>query len=222
MKEAEPQIVYVVDDDASICNSLSNLLSSAGFRSEIFNSSSGFLSRLSSDIPSCLILDVTMPNSNGLDFQAELISSDCRIPVIFLTGQADVSMSLRAMKAGAVDFLLKPYHDAELLDAVAVAIDRDRSRREAENETIKVMKRYESLSAREQEVMALVTSGLMNKQAAWKMGLSEITVKVHRGNAMRKMRARTFVDLVKMAGAVLAQAEENANRGNTMGQMQIH
>ena len=192
-------IVYVVDDDASIREALKSLLASMGMRVEVFGSAAEFLNSTLADIPSCLVLDVRLPGVSGLDFQAELTKANIQVPIIFITGHGDIPMTVRAMKAGAVEFLTKPIRDQDLLDAVQLALDKDRMRREAEKALSEVRARYESLTPREQEVIALVTAGLMNKQIAAEMDVSEITAKVHRGNVMRKMGAKSLAELVRMA-----------------------
>jgi FixJ family two-component response regulator len=189
----------VVDDDPSLREALGNLLRSVGLRVELFNSAPAFLE---SDLPSaagCLILDVRLPGLSGLDLQAELTREDVRIPIVFITGHADVPMSVKAMKAGAIDFLTKPFRDQDLLDAVRAALDPDRQRRLNEEKTSGLQASFDSLSPREREIMGYVTDGLMNKQIAYEIGVSEITVKIHRGNVMRKMGAKSFADLVRMA-----------------------
>ncbi|MBV9066430.1 MAG: response regulator transcription factor [Methylobacteriaceae bacterium] len=198
-RQPPQSIVYVVDDDISVRNSLSNLFRSVDLSVETFDSPAAFLQRELLDIASCIVLDIRMPGSSGLDFQAALRRSGIEIPIIFLTAYADIQMSVQAMKAGAVDFLTKPYRDQDLLDAVAAAIDRDRHRRENQTAASKLRARFQTLSRREQEIMALVTGGLMNKQAAVEAGISETTVKIHRGNVMQKMGAKSFADLVRMA-----------------------
>ena len=192
-------IVYVVDDDASIREALKSLLASMGMRVEVFGSAAEFLKSTLADIPSCLVLDVRLPGVSGLDFQAELTKANIQVPIIFITGHGDIPMTVRAMKAGAVEFLTKPIRDQDLLDAVQLALEQDRARREAEKAVSEVRARYESLTPREQEVIALVTAGLMNKQIAAEMDVSEITAKVHRGNVMRKMGAKSLAELVRMA-----------------------
>jgi FixJ family two-component response regulator len=192
-------IVFVVDDDPSVREALSSLFRSVGLQVELFGSAAEFLQRKRPDGASCLVLDIRLPGVSGLDFQGQLLKADIRTPIIFMTGHGDIPMSVRAMKAGAVDFLAKPFRDQDMLDAVAAAIQRDRQAREAEHAEAALRAAYESLTAREREVMALVTSGLMNKQAAGQLGLSEITVKIHRGQAMRKMKAKSLADLVRMA-----------------------
>ena len=192
-------IVYVVDDDASIREALKSLLASMGMRVEVFGSAAEFLKSTLADIPSCLVLDVRLPGVSGLDFQAELTKANIQVPIIFITGHGDIPMTVRAMKAGAVEFLPKPIRDQDLLDAVQLGLEQDRARREAEKAVSEVRGRYESLTPREQEVIALVTAGLMNKQIAAEMDVSEITAKVHRGNVMRKMRAKSLAELVRMA-----------------------
>jgi FixJ family two-component response regulator len=211
MKEAQsPQsIVYVVDDDASIRNSLLNLFRSVDLTVEVFESPARFLRRQLADVPSCLVLDIRMPGSSGLDFQTELGRLGIEIPVVFLTAHGDVKMSVQAMKAGAMDFITKPYREQEILDAVAAALERDRKRREADATALDIRLRFENLSNREQEIMALVTSGLMNKQAAAEAGISETTVKIHRGNVMQKMRAQSFADLVRMADTLQIRREKS-------------
>jgi FixJ family two-component response regulator len=210
MKEPRPpqSIVYVVDDDASVRNSLLNLFRSVDLTVEAFESPARFLRRQLADVPSCLVLDIRMPGSSGLDFQTELGSLGIEIPVVFLTAHGDVKMSVQAMKAGAIDFITKPYREQEILDAVAAALERDRKRREADATALDVRLRFEKLSNREQEIMALVTSGLMNKQAAAEAGISETTVKIHRGNVMQKMRAQSFADLVRMADTLQIRREK--------------
>jgi FixJ family two-component response regulator len=201
MKQAQPSesIVYVVDDDVSVRNSLANLFRSVCLPVEVFSSPVSFLEHPFADVASCIVLDIRMPGSNGLDFQTELATADIRIPIIFLTGHGDIQMSVQAMKAGAIDFLSKPYREQDILDAVRAALERDRRRREDEIAVRDLRTRYESLSKREQQVMALVTSGLMNKQAAAEAGISETTIKIHRAHVMQKMRAASFAELVRMA-----------------------
>jgi len=192
-------IVYIVDDDVSVRNSLSNLFRSIDLSVDAFDSPTSFLQRELLEIPSCIVLDIRMPGSSGLDFQTELRRFGVKIPIIFLTAHADVQMSVQAMKAGAVDFLTKPYREQDILDAVVAALERDRKRRQNDMASLELRMRFETLSKREQEVMALVTSGLMNKQAAAEAGISETTVKIHRGNVMQKMGAKSFAELVRMA-----------------------
>jgi FixJ family two-component response regulator len=200
MEGSEPQsIVYVVDDDASIRDGLRSLLASMGMQVDVFGSAAEFLRSTLPDIPSCLVLDVRLPGVSGLDFQAELTKAGIQVPIIFISGHGDIPMTVRAMKAGAVEFLVKPVREQDLLDAVQIGLDRDRARRESENTVSAMRVRYNSLTPREQEVIALVTSGLMNKQIAAEMDVSEITAKVHRGNVMRKMDAKSLADLVRMA-----------------------
>ena len=201
MEEAQRpgSIVYIVDDDVSVRNSLSNLFRSIDLSVEAFDSPTSFLQRELLDVASCIVLDIRMPGSSGLDFQTELRRFGVKIPIIFLTAHADVQMSVQAMKAGAVDFLTKPYREQDILDAVVAALERDRKRRQNDMASLELRMRFETLSKREQEVMALVTSGLMNKQAAAEAGISETTVKIHRGNVMQKMGAKSFAELVRMA-----------------------
>jgi FixJ family two-component response regulator len=192
-------VVFVIDDDASVRAALSSLIRSVGLRVEVFASASEFLAAKRTDGPSCLILDVRLPGMSGLNFQAELAKANIVIPIIFITGHGDIPMSVKAMKAGAVEFLTKPFRDQDLLDAIQVALERARSWIESEKAVSELRANFESLSPRETEVMARVTSGLLNKQIAAELGVSEVTVKVHRGNVMQKMGAKSLADLVKMA-----------------------
>jgi FixJ family two-component response regulator len=196
---AEAPIVFVVDDDESVREALRSLFRSVSLKVETFGSAADFLRSELPDVASCLVLDVRLPGVSGLDFQAELAKANIHIPIIFMTGHGDIPMSVQAMKAGAVDFLTKPFRDQDMLNAVAAAIERDRSRRKDEQRLADVRARFDSLTEREREVMGLVTAGLMNKQIAGELGLSEITVKIHRGHLMRKMAARSLADLVRMA-----------------------
>jgi FixJ family two-component response regulator len=199
---AEEPIVYVVDDDASVREALGNLFRSVGLRVEVFGSAPEFLRSKLPDVASCLILDIRLPLLSGLDFQVDLAEADIHIPIIFMTGHGDIPMTVRAMKAGAVDFLTKPFRDQDMLDAVTAAIERDRISRVEAKIRSDLKARFVTLSAREREVMALVTAGLMNKQIAAEIGIAEITVKIHRGQIMRKMAAKSLADLVKMAQAL--------------------
>jgi FixJ family two-component response regulator len=192
-------VVFVVDDDASVREGLDSLFRSIDLQVETFGAAPEFLQRKLPDLPSCLVLDVRLPGPGGLDFQAELAKADIRIPIIFITGHGDIPMSVRAMKAGAVEFLTKPFREQDLLDAVQIALERDRERRAHDKAVHEVRARFQSLTPREQEVIGFVTAGLMNKQIAAELGVSEITVKVHRGSTMKKMGARSLADLVRMA-----------------------
>lgn len=196
---AAERIVFVVDDDAAMRETLGSLFRSIGLRVELFGSAREFAGFKKPDIASCLVLDIRLPGVSGLEFQAELAANDIRIPIIFMTGHGDIPMSVRAMKAGAVDFLTKPFREQDILDAVIRSLERDQERRNSEEGVAELRGRFESLTSREQEVIALVLDGLMNKQIAAKLGVSEITVKVHRGHMMQKMQARSVIELVEMA-----------------------
>ena len=192
-------IVFVVDDDPSMRKALSNLFRSVGLRAEVFGSARELLESELPEVASCLVLDIRLPGPSGLDFQAELAKANIQIPIIFMTGHGDIPMTVKAMKAGAVDFLTKPFRDQDMLDAVAIAIERDRTRRKDEKIVAELRAVFETLTARERDVLALVASGLMSKQIAAEIGLAEITVKIHRGHIMRKMGAKSLADLVRMA-----------------------
>jgi FixJ family two-component response regulator len=201
---AADTVVFVVDDDASLRQALVSLLQSVGLRVEAFGSAADFLKKghLRDAAAACLVLDVRLPGVSGLDFQAELTKAKIQIPIIFISGFGDIPMTVRAMKAGAIEFLTKPFRDQDLLDAVQIALERDRERRSREVSVSKLRTLFDGLTPREQEVIGLVTSGLMNKQIASELGVSEITAKVHRGNIMRKMGARSLPELVRMADAL--------------------
>jgi len=196
----EPQsIVFVVDDEASIRKALDSLIRSVGLTVQLFSSAQEFLQAKRPDVPSCLILDVRLPGISGLDFQRKLAESKIFIPIVFITGHGDIPMSVRAMKAGAVEFLTKPWYEQDLLDAIHVALERDAARLQQEAELAKLRERLEWLTPREREVLPLVVFGLLNKQIAAKLGTSETTVRVHRGQLMRKMGADSLPELVRVA-----------------------
>jgi FixJ family two-component response regulator len=202
-KRPEAQaIVYIVDDDVNVREGLTALLASVGLRSEAFGSTREFLQRERGGGPSCLILDVRLQGASGLDFQRELAGLQLSIPVVFISAHGDVPMTVKAMQGGAVGFLTKPIHEQELLDTVNIALDRDRASRQQQNDLQDLRNRFEALSPREQEVMAMVTGGLLNKQTAAKIGVSEVTVKVHRHNVMKKLGAKSLPDLVRIADAL--------------------
>jgi FixJ family two-component response regulator len=196
---AREPIVFIVEDDESMRRALSNLFQSVELEVEVFGSASEMLQSKLPDVASCLVLDIRLPGLSGLDFQAELAKANIHIPIIFMTGHGDIPMTVRAMKGGAVDFLTKPFRDQDMLDAVMVAIERDRKRREADKVVANLQTHFETLTPREREILALVSSGLMNKQIAAELGLAEITVKIHRGHIMKKMAAKSLADLVRRA-----------------------
>jgi FixJ family two-component response regulator len=192
-------IVFIVEDDASMRRALSNLFQSVGMHVEVFGSASEMLQRKLPDVASCLVLDVRLPGLSGLDFQNELAKANIHIPIIFMSGHGDIPMTVKAMKGGAVDFLTKPFRDQDMLDAVLMAIERDRKRRQADEIVVNLQTLFETLTPREREILALVSSGLLNKQIAAELGLAEITVKIHRGHIKKKMGARSLADLLRKA-----------------------
>jgi len=213
-----PPIVFVVDDDPSVRRAIKRLIGSAGLQVELFGSAQEFLRSKRPDAPSCLVLDIGLPGITGLDFQRQLAEVDIPIPIIFITGHGDIPMTVRAMKGGAVEFLTKPFRDQDLLDAIQLALERDRARRQQESRIAALQKRFESLTPREREVLRRVISGRLNKQIAGELGTSEITVKVHRARVMRKMQAESLADLVWMAGRLGLSAVQLSSNGTSSAQ----
>jgi FixJ family two-component response regulator len=201
----ERAVVHVVDDDASMRGALQGLFDSVGLDTQTYAAAGDFLVTSLADKPGCVVIDIRLPDMNGLEFQTQLIQMGVQLPVVMMTGHGDIPMSVRAMKRGAVDFLTKPFHDQDMLDAVMAAIDRDRQRRAVDGDASQLQQRFGTLTPREKQVMLLVATGKMNKQVAGDLGISEITVKIHRGAAMRKMNARTLAELVRMADLATAK-----------------
>ena len=210
---SQPCVVFVVDDDPSVRSSLELLIGSMGLPVESFASTDAFLERTSADVPSCLVLDVRLRGVSGLEFQRELAERHRPLPIVFITGYGDIRMGVRAMKAGAVEFLTKPFRDQDLLDAICVGLERDRLRRERENEVATLREAFSALTPREQEVAAGVVSGMLNKQIAYELGIAENTVKVHRKRAMEKMHAESLPELVKMLETLKASGKPSLDQG---------
>ena len=211
MKPAAVPTVFIIDDDRGMRQAVQDLVESVGLRAESFATGQEFLSRQPISDPSCLVLDVRLPQMSGLDFQRRLTEIGMQIPIIFITAHGDVPMSVRALKSGAVEFLMKPFRDQDLLDAIQQALQRDRAEREQQTEVHELHVRYRALTAREREVMGLVVSGMLNKQIASEIGASEATVKIHRGNLMQKMQAGSLIDLVRMADKLKACSSSKAS-----------
>jgi FixJ family two-component response regulator len=205
---SEPPIVFVVDDDALVRDSIEDLLQSVGLDVRVFASPGEFLKTRRPDAPGCLVLDVRLPEQSGLDFQRALVGTDMELPIVFITGHGDIPMTVRAMKSGAVEFLTKPFRDQDLLDAIETGLARDRARRESEKTLVAVRERFETLSPREREIMIQATAGRLNKQIAGDIGIAESTVKVHRTNLMRKMRTRSLPELSRIADMLKLTAEK--------------
>jgi FixJ family two-component response regulator len=211
-------VVYVIDDDAHVRGALANLFGSVGLRVETFATTAKFLASLRNDVPQCLVLDVRLQEISGLEFQSQLGAANINIPIVFITGYGNIPMAVKAIKAGAVEFLTKPIREQDLLDAVQIALDKDQSRREKEQTVAELQARFESLTPREREIMTLVTMGKMNRQIAAEIGINQITVKFHRSNLMKKMRASSIVDLVRMADSLHGKLSFSGSSGGAAAQ----